>query len=176
MRIVTGFQFRVRGLSIVGEVIDEVLRGIRNAAHLLQPCLDLQNVFPALPRPEKYFMLILPISALYYGICRAPEGGSMSTKISVRLFDNHEVRAVWDDAQCGLLAKLEPGSVKCLQQIHAYLSGWLYDFAGQIRSKNITSGEKGFDFHMRNNNKTGTVLSGRKDSHGSGSKVCLHCI
>ena len=46
--------------------------------------------------------------------------------------------------ECGLLASLEPGSVKCLQQIHAYLFGGLYDFAGQIRDKNISKG--GFQF------------------------------
>ncbi|MBO4633177.1 MAG: cell filamentation protein Fic, partial [Lentisphaeria bacterium] len=46
--------------------------------------------------------------------------------------------------ESGLLAKLEPGSVKCLQQIHAYLFGGLYDFAGQIRTRNISKG--GFTF------------------------------
>ena len=39
---------------------------------------------------------------------------------------------------------LEPGSLKCLQQIHAYIFGGLYDFAGQIRTKNISKG--GFTF------------------------------
>ena len=43
--------------------------------------------------------------------------------------------------ESGLLASLEPGSVKCLQQIHAYIFGGLYDFAGQIRSKNISKGD-----------------------------------
>ena len=46
--------------------------------------------------------------------------------------------------ESGLLDTLEPGSVKCLQQIHAYLFGGLYDFAGQIRTKNISKG--GFTF------------------------------
>ena len=46
--------------------------------------------------------------------------------------------------ESGLLASLEPGTVKCLQQIHAFLFGGLYDFAGQIRSKNISKG--GFPF------------------------------
>ena len=46
--------------------------------------------------------------------------------------------------ESGLLASLEPGSVKCLQQIHAYLFGGLYEFAGQIRDKNISKG--GFTF------------------------------
>lgn len=36
-----------------------------------------------------------------------------------------------------LLDEMEPGTVKCLQQIHAYLFGGLYDFAGQIRTKTI---------------------------------------
>ena len=39
---------------------------------------------------------------------------------------------------------LEIGSTKGLQQIHAYLFGGLYDFAGQIRQKNISKG--GFQF------------------------------
>ena len=46
--------------------------------------------------------------------------------------------------ESGLLNSLEPGSMKCLQQIHAYLFGGLYEFAGQIRSKNISKG--GFTF------------------------------
>lgn len=36
------------------------------------------------------------------------------------------------------------GTVKGLQQIHAFLFGGLYDFAGQIRTKNISKG--GFQF------------------------------
>ena len=39
---------------------------------------------------------------------------------------------------------VEIGTVKGLQQIHAYLFGGLYDFAGQIRDKNISKG--GFPF------------------------------
>ena len=46
--------------------------------------------------------------------------------------------------ESGLLNSLEPGSMKCLQQIHAYLVGGLYDFAGRIRTKNISKG--GFTF------------------------------
>lgn len=43
-----------------------------------------------------------------------------------------------------ILSSLEPGSIKCLQQIHAYLFGGLYDFAGKIRNNNISKG--GFSF------------------------------
>jgi len=39
---------------------------------------------------------------------------------------------------------IEVGTVKGLKQIHAYLFGGLYDFAGQIRQKNLSKG--GFQF------------------------------
>ena len=48
--------------------------------------------------------------------------------------------------ESGMLNSLEPGSMKCLQQIHAYLFGGLYEFAGQIRTVNIAKG--GFQFAM----------------------------
>jgi cell filamentation protein len=41
---------------------------------------------------------------------------------------------------------IEIGTTKGLQQIHAYLFGGLYEFAGQIRQKNISKG--GFQFAM----------------------------
>ncbi len=43
-----------------------------------------------------------------------------------------------------LIDEFEVGTLKGLQQIHAYLFGGLYDFAGQIRQKNISKG--GFQF------------------------------
>lgn len=46
--------------------------------------------------------------------------------------------------ESSLLGSIEVGTVKGLQQIHAYLFGGLYDFAGQIRQVNISKG--GFTF------------------------------
>ncbi|HRX08610.1 MAG TPA: Fic family protein [Candidatus Limiplasma sp.] len=43
-----------------------------------------------------------------------------------------------------LMDTIEVGTVKGLQQIHGYLFGGLYDFAGQIRTLNIAKG--GFQF------------------------------
>ena len=43
-----------------------------------------------------------------------------------------------------MINEFEVGTSKGLQQIHAYLFGGLYNFAGQIRQKNITEG--GFHF------------------------------
>ena len=39
--------------------------------------------------------------------------------------------------ESGILDEMKPGTVKALQQIHAYLFGGLYDFAGKIRTKTI---------------------------------------
>lgn len=46
--------------------------------------------------------------------------------------------------ESSLIDEIEVGTVKGLQQIHAYLFGGLYKFAGQIRTKNISKG--GFQF------------------------------
>lgn len=48
--------------------------------------------------------------------------------------------------ESSLIDEIEVGTTKGLQQIHAYLFGGLYDFAGQIRQKNISKG--GFKFAM----------------------------
>ena len=54
--------------------------------------------------------------------------------------DGQSKKKAYDLFESGLLAALEPGTVECLQQIHAYLFGGLYDFAGKIREKNISKG------------------------------------
>lgn len=46
--------------------------------------------------------------------------------------------------ESGVIHKIEIGTTKGLQQIHHYLFNDLYDFAGQIRTKNISKG--GFRF------------------------------
>ncbi|WP_436416737.1 protein adenylyltransferase Fic [Petrimonas sp.] len=46
--------------------------------------------------------------------------------------------------ESSLIDSLEVGTTKGLQQIHAYLFGGLYNFAGQIRQKNIS--KSGFQF------------------------------
>ena len=48
--------------------------------------------------------------------------------------------------ESSLIDNIEVGTVKGMQQIHAYLFGGLYDFAGQIRTVNIAKG--GFQFAM----------------------------
>ena len=58
--------------------------------------------------------------------------------------DGQSKKKAYQLFESGLLKTIEPGSIKCLQQIHAYLFGGLYDFAGQIRTKNIS--KEGFTF------------------------------
>ncbi len=48
--------------------------------------------------------------------------------------------------ESSLINNIEIGTTKGLKQIHAYLFGGLYNFAGQIRKKNISKG--GFQFAM----------------------------
>jgi cell filamentation protein len=48
--------------------------------------------------------------------------------------------------ESSFIDNIEIGTTKGLQQIHAYLFGGLYDFAGQIRQKNISKG--GFQFAL----------------------------
>jgi cell filamentation protein len=48
--------------------------------------------------------------------------------------------------ESSFIENIEVGTTKGLQQIHAYLFGGLYEFAGQIRQKNISKG--GFQFAM----------------------------
>ena len=54
--------------------------------------------------------------------------------------------------ESGLMESMKPGTVECLRQIHAYLFGGLYEFAGQIRDKNISKG--GFMFALAQHLKT----------------------
>ena len=51
--------------------------------------------------------------------------------------DGQSKKKAYSLFESGILDNMEPGTVKCLQQIHAYLFGGLYDFAGQIRTKTI---------------------------------------
>lgn len=51
--------------------------------------------------------------------------------------DGQSKKKAYTLIESGLLDSMEPGTIKCLQQIHAYLFGGLYDFAGQIRTKTI---------------------------------------
>ncbi|OHB15845.1 MAG: cell filamentation protein Fic [Candidatus Zambryskibacteria bacterium RIFOXYC1_FULL_39_10] len=56
----------------------------------------------------------------------------ISKERAIKLFDSQEIKG------------FEIGTTKGLQQIHEYLFGGFYDFAGQIRTKDISKG--GFRF------------------------------
>ena len=58
--------------------------------------------------------------------------------------DGQSKKKAYQLFESGILKAVDPSTIKCLQQIHAYLFGGLYDFAGQIRTKNISKG--GFTF------------------------------
>ena len=54
--------------------------------------------------------------------------------------DGQSKKKAYTLLESGLLNSLKPGTVECLQQIHAFLFGGLYDFAGKIRTKTISKG------------------------------------
>ena len=58
--------------------------------------------------------------------------------------DGQSKKKAYTLVESGLLDSMKPGTVECLQQIHAYLFGGLYDFAGKIRTKTISKDGMGF--------------------------------
>ena len=58
--------------------------------------------------------------------------------------DEQSKRKAYELCMNSMLNDVEVGTIKGLQQIHAYLFEGLYDFAGQIREKNIS--KEGFMF------------------------------
>ncbi len=58
--------------------------------------------------------------------------------------DEQSKKKAYEMFESGLINDIEVGTINGLQQIHAYLFGGLYDFAGQIRKLNISKG--GFVF------------------------------
>lgn len=54
--------------------------------------------------------------------------------------DGRSKKKAYSLLESGLLDNMKPGTVKSLQQIHAFLFGGLYDFAGKIRTKTISKG------------------------------------
>lgn len=58
--------------------------------------------------------------------------------------DEKSKQKAYDLFENGLINEIEVGTVKGLQQIHSYIFGGLYDFAGKIRGMNIAKG--GFAF------------------------------
>ncbi len=58
--------------------------------------------------------------------------------------DEQSKSKAYEMFESGIINDIEVGNINGLQQIHAYLFGGLYDFAGQIRRLNISKG--GFAF------------------------------
>ena len=58
--------------------------------------------------------------------------------------DKHSIEKAFKLFESGDIEKIEIGTTKGLKQINAYIFEGLYDFAGQIRSQNISKG--GFRF------------------------------
>lgn len=58
--------------------------------------------------------------------------------------DEKSKKKAYELFETGFIDDIELGTIKGLKQIHSYIFGGLYDFAGKIRNKNISKG--GFAF------------------------------
>lgn len=58
--------------------------------------------------------------------------------------DEKSKKKAYELFETGFIGDIEVGTIKGLKQIHSYIFGGLYDFAGKIRNKNISKG--GFVF------------------------------
>ena len=61
-------------------------------------------------------------------------------KYSENTIDGRSKKKAYTLIESNLVSDKDVGTVKALQQIHAYLFGGLYDFAGKIRTKTIAKG------------------------------------
>ena len=70
--------------------------------------------------------------------------------------DGRSKKKAYTFIESNLVADKDVGTVKALQQIHAFLFGGLYDFAGKIRTKTISKGNTIFCLaeHLHNYLKT----------------------
>ena len=62
----------------------------------------------------------------------------------MKQIDEKSLQKTFQLFESGDIERMEIGTTKGLQQIHKYIFGGLYDFAGKIRDKNISKG--GFRF------------------------------
>ena len=62
----------------------------------------------------------------------------------MKQIDEKSLQKAFQLFETGDIERMEIGTTKGLQQIHKYIFGGLYDFAGKIRDKNISKG--GFRF------------------------------
>lgn len=97
---------------------------------------------------KKYLTDVIDDDGLNFLIAILPskksDGFLKWIKMKGTSIDEQSKKKAYEMFESGLINDIEVGSINGLQQIHAYIFGGLYDFAGQIRKLNISKG--GFVF------------------------------
>lgn len=96
-------------------------------------------------------------------------------KYSENTIDGRSKKKAYTLIESNLVADKDVGTVKALQQIHAYIFGGLYDFAGKIRTKTIAKGDTLFCLaeYLHQNLKTIEQMPETTfDKHTGSSTLC----
>lgn len=97
---------------------------------------------------KKYLTDVVDDDGVNTVIALIPSKGSIAflnwMKTMGTSIDEKSKQKAYELFESGFINEIEVGTIKGLQQIHGYLFGGLYDFAGQIRTINIAKG--GFAF------------------------------
>ena len=79
--------------------------------------------------------------------------------------DEKSKQKSYDLFESGMINEIEVGTIKSLQQIHSYIFGGLYDFAGQIRNRNISKGNFTFASAMYLKENLAIIEKMPEDNH-----------
>lgn len=90
------------------------------------------------------FFIGLNLNSIYLCLWHKMKGSGCTSFKKMKNIDKKSLEYAYQLFDSGAIDGIEIGTTKGLQEIYQYLFNGLYDFAGQVRTKNISKG--GFRF------------------------------